>query len=76
MTPECPRCGNNHTHRHDFRTYRKISLAGVESRGYQRWFCVACNKPFIPVELKRAEASTDKRPCLFRLHRAAYLLSR
>lgn len=57
MTPECPRCGNSHTHRHDFRTYRKISLAGVESKGYQRWFCVACNKPFIPIELKRTEAS-------------------
>jgi len=53
MTPECPRCGSEHTHRHDFRTYRKISLSGVESKGYQRWFCVACNKPFIPVEQKR-----------------------
>ena len=57
MKISCSRCGGQRTRRHDFRTYRQISLEGVESKGYQRWFCVDCKKPFIPVELKRPDVS-------------------
>ena len=57
MKETCPTCRGCFTRRHDFRTYRKISLSGMESKGYQRWFCLTCKRPFIPVELKRDTVS-------------------
>lgn len=57
MKNPCARCGGNRTRRHDFRTYRQISLQGVDSKGYQRWFCLDCKKPFIPAQIKRHDVS-------------------
>lgn len=57
METACIRCGSCHTRRHDFRTYRVIDLSGVHSKGYQRWFCVDCRRPFVPEVHQRKDAS-------------------